>query len=194
MTNPTVNTFPASEAAVPVGNGDNMTFLAPAMSVSSSRASNLSDMWSAETSRRGSDASSIAPPSASDLDLALSFEKQSASMASGGVPMAVSASEGGHSQTHKAQQTTPAPLRRRPFKYMTDPLERAYPKPENDIDVGAALAREPLKWSLGHWKKNARDVARPVPTPDASKQRFEDMKNELRRAQQDMRASSTAKR
>ncbi|CAK7235461.1 hypothetical protein SEUCBS140593_009290 [Sporothrix eucalyptigena] len=156
---------------------------APAMSVSSSRASNISNMWSAETSRRGSNASSISPPSATDLDVALTYEKL------GGVPMAVSASEGCQLQAQTQFQKTPAPVRR-PLKHNTDPLERAYPKPEQDIDVGAALAREPLKWSLGHWKKNARDVARPTTTPGESKKRFEDIKDELRRAQQDMAKTS----
>ncbi|CAK7239262.1 MAG: hypothetical protein STHCBS139747_000691 [Sporothrix thermara] len=191
MTNTTVDTPPAAEANLLAGSNSSSTMLmAPAMSVSSSRASNLSGLWTpAETSRRGSDASSISPPSVSDLDFTLSSEKQSASLAPGSVVMAVSASEGGRPQT----QPTPAPLRRQ-LKYTADPLERSYPKPESDIDVDAALAREPLKWSLGHWKKNARDVTRPAPiTPDASKQRFEDMKNELRRAQQDMAASSKTK-
>ncbi|CAK7230233.1 hypothetical protein SCUCBS95973_007504 [Sporothrix curviconia] len=200
MTSPSVDAFLASEATVPAssGNGSSTMLAAPAMSVSSSRASNLSDMWSAEASRRGSDASNATQPSASDLELVLYSEKQGSS---GGVPMVVSASEGGHPQIHKTQTTTtttttttPASLRRPLNKITTDPLERSYPKPEKDIDVGAALAREPLKWSLGHWKKNARDVDWPAPTPDASKQRFEDMKNELRRAQLDMTVSSKAKR
>ncbi|CAK7264316.1 hypothetical protein SEPCBS57363_001019 [Sporothrix epigloea] len=158
--------------------------VAPAMSASSSRASNLSDLWSAESSRRGSNASSIYPPSTSDSDTSLLYEKQIPLLTTGGVPMTASTSEGGHRLTHTAQPT-PTPLRR-PLKFTTDPLERFYPKPEMTIDLGAALAREPLKWSLGHWKKNARDVATPALTHEASKQRFEDAKNELRRAQRDM--------
>lgn len=161
----------------------NTTLAAPSMSVSSSRASNMDDMWSADPSRRGSDASSVTSASTPDLT-ALSAEKLKSSLAS--VPMAVSASDTGHVRP-QPQTTTSAPVSApRRLKHSTDPLERSFPKPEGDIDVGAALARDPLKWSLGHWKKNARDVAAPASTPADSKKKFDDIKDELRRAQQEM--------
>ncbi|CAK7263858.1 hypothetical protein SEPCBS119000_000713 [Sporothrix epigloea] len=161
--------------------------VAPAMSTSSSRASNLSDLWSAASSRRGSNASSVTPPSASDVDFYLSSKKHVSSTVSGGVSTSAQTAESRPSPPHTVQ--TPSASLRRPLKYTTDPLERSYPEPEVTIDLGAALAREPLKWSLGHWKKNARDLTLPSSTQEASRQRFEDTKNELRRAQRDMAAS-----
>lgn len=181
----TLYTSPAGGATMPADN--NRTLTAPSMSVSSSRASNLDDMWSTDPSRRGSDASSVTSVSTSDLASALSSEKLKPSLAAGGVPMAVSASEGGRNQ--KNTQKTPAPPRQ--LKHNTDPLERSFPKPDGDIDVVAALARDPLKWSLGHWKKNARDVSQPTSSSAASKKRFDDIKDELRRAQLDMASKTT---
>ena len=66
-----------------------------------------------------------------------------------------------------------------------DPLSRTYPKPEGDLDLAEALAREPLRWSLGHWRKNARDVRVPESATlhsEASKKRFQDAKNDLMRS------------
>ncbi|ERT00770.1 uncharacterized protein SPSK_08034 [Sporothrix schenckii 1099-18] len=176
--------MPNGAATVPADNttNDSGDLTAPSMSASSSRASNVDDMWSADPSRRGSDASSTTSMSTSDLPSLLSSEKLKASLAAGGVPMAVSASE----SSCNRNQNTPAPAPTRRLKFNGDPLERSFPKPEGDIDVGAALARDPLKWSLGHWKKNARDVVQTTTSAAVSKKRFDDIKDELRRAQLDM--------
>lgn len=188
--NTTLSASPAGVAMMATDNTNinNNNLTAPSMSVSSSRASNVDDMWSADPSRRGSDASSATSKSTADLSSTLSAEKLKSSLAAGGVPMAVSASEGGHAQNQTQTQTetqkAPAPVRK--LKHNTDLLERSFPKPEGDIDVGAALARDPLKWSLGYWKKNARDIVKPAADPAVSKKRFDDMKDELRRAQADM--------
>ncbi|KAL1899421.1 hypothetical protein Sste5346_002817 [Sporothrix stenoceras] len=186
----TLSTSPTGAATMTTDNTitNNNNLTAPSMSVSSSRASNLDDMWSADPSRRGSDASSATSMSTTDLSSGVSAEKFKSSLAVGGVPMAVSASEGGHAPKQNLTQTgtkqTPAPIRK--LKHNTDPLERSFPKPEGDIDVGAALACDPLKWSLGHWKKNARDIAQLTTDAAASKKRFDAIKDELRRAQLDM--------
>lgn len=175
-------TSPAGEAITPFdGSNNGRALTAPPMSISSSMSSNVSDMWSSEPSRRCSDASSVG--GAEDLHSALFAEKLKASLAAGSVPMAVSASEDGQ----MAPAPAPAPARR-PFQHTGDPIGRAYPKPDGELDVAEALSRQPLKWTLGHWKKNAREVTRSKPSAAMSKQRFDDIKDELRRAQLAMQA------
>ncbi len=86
-------------------------------------------------------------------------------------------------------ETRPARPTQRPVHHTADPLGRKYPKPADELDIHKALAREPLKWTLGHWKKNGQDVTQPAwmsLSSPAAKQRFEDAKEELRRAQRDM--------
>lgn len=61
-------------------------------------------------------------------------------------------------------------------------MSRVYAKPEAEINVDEALNREPLPWSLGHWRKHARDV-REVNLPrDVAQQRFQDTKADLLRS------------
>ncbi|KAK0646596.1 hypothetical protein B0T16DRAFT_390999 [Cercophora newfieldiana] len=75
-----------------------------------------------------------------------------------------------------------------------DPMIRHYPKPTEEIDVEAMLARKPLKGTLSHYFKNARDVKIPVKTAAQQAKDFEDTKKELLRAKEEMQRLSTAKR
>lgn len=60
-------------------------------------------------------------------------------------------------------------------------MRREYPKPEGEIDVKEALAREPLRWTLGHWRKNSKEIVPRVETEEIKRQKLEDAKAELLR-------------
>ncbi|EFX00382.1 hypothetical protein CMQ_7384 [Grosmannia clavigera kw1407] len=85
-----------------------------------------------------------------------------------------------------------APQSQRPkLQHSNDPLSRAYPKPERELDVAEALTRTPPKWSLGYWTKNARDM--PAPPTSVSRRGLEKAKQELRKAQLDMSQQRSAR-
>lgn len=71
-----------------------------------------------------------------------------------------------------------------------DPLSRVFPKPAQEINVLEALAREPLKWSLGHYIKKApmgdldgqiQDKEKAARDKDAKKRLLMEAKEEIRR-------------
>lgn len=67
-----------------------------------------------------------------------------------------------------------------------DAMSRSFPKPAHEPSLDELLARPPAKWSLGHYVKNAREVA-PLPADPAQRARqFEDAKRELLRAKAEM--------
>lgn len=65
-----------------------------------------------------------------------------------------------------------------------DPLARTFPKPTEDVDLDEMLARKPLKWTVGHYVKEAatREWSRP-PAEDKDRlaQDMEAKKEEIRR-------------
>jgi hypothetical protein len=61
-----------------------------------------------------------------------------------------------------------------------DPLSRSYPKPAHEPSLDELLARAPLKWSLGHYVKNARE-RKVVEDPEERARRFEEAKMRLLR-------------
>ncbi|KAK4157961.1 hypothetical protein C8A00DRAFT_29031 [Chaetomidium leptoderma] len=72
-----------------------------------------------------------------------------------------------------------------------DTMSRSFPEPAHEPSLDELLARPPGKWSLGHYVKNAR-------VPDAGKlaateaegraTKFEQVKRDLRRAQEEIQA------
>ncbi|EPE10282.1 hypothetical protein F503_05377 [Ophiostoma piceae UAMH 11346] len=154
---------------------------APLMSVSSSSTSLASSqVWSAQPSRRGSNASSIAPI-AVVLDTKKTTTETSASVTPPTEPVTISA------------PVSTAASRRTRLVHTGDPLSRTYPKPEGDLDLAEALAREPLRWSLGHWRKNAHNARFPESatlSSEASKKRFQDAKNDLLRSHASLQGPS----
>ena len=60
-----------------------------------------------------------------------------------------------------------------------DTLQRHFPKPQEEATVEELLARPPLKGSLAHYVKNARDRRVPVADPEQEKKRFQQAKAEL---------------
>ena len=75
-----------------------------------------------------------------------------------------------------------------------DPLCRHYPKPTADIDVAEALAREPRKWTLGYWAKNARDTRVSIQDKETKSRQFEETKRDLLRAKEEMSRSAVIRR
>ena len=67
-----------------------------------------------------------------------------------------------------------------------DPLSRHYPKPTAEINVAEALARQPGRWTLGYWVKNAKDMQPPVQSRELQATKFADAKRELLRAKGDL--------
>lgn len=67
-----------------------------------------------------------------------------------------------------------------------DPLRREYPKPTAEINVAEALAREPLPRTLGHWRKNSKDIVPKVETEEIKRQKFEEMKAKLLQEQAEL--------
>lgn len=69
-----------------------------------------------------------------------------------------------------------------------DPLARDYPKPAQEIDVREALARKPIKWTLGHYISE-QSTAEPRPkTADREtiSRDLEAKKRELLQAKEDI--------
>lgn len=64
-----------------------------------------------------------------------------------------------------------------------DPLARTFPKPTEDVDLDEMLARKPLKWTVGHYVKEAaiRESSRPAEDKDRLAQDMEAKKEEIRR-------------
>lgn len=75
-----------------------------------------------------------------------------------------------------------------------DPLSREYPKPTADIDVAEALAREPRKWTLAHWAKNAKEAQRIPLSKEIQAKKFEEAKKELMKAKAEMAALTFGKK
>ncbi|KAF3770000.1 hypothetical protein M406DRAFT_325476 [Cryphonectria parasitica EP155] len=64
----------------------------------------------------------------------------------------ISSNDSGASAGSAGQQAPP-PFHASLAEQQLDPLSRAYPKPAQEIDVREALARKPMKWTLGHYFK-----------------------------------------
>ncbi len=75
-----------------------------------------------------------------------------------------------------------------------DPLSRTYPKPTHEINVAEALSREPRKWTLGYWAKNAKDMPLPMHNKEVQARKFEEAKRELLRAKAELAQVTAAKR
>ncbi|KAK3340442.1 hypothetical protein B0H65DRAFT_259318 [Neurospora tetraspora] len=60
-----------------------------------------------------------------------------------------------------------------------DILQRRFPKPTEEASVEELLARPPLKHSLSHYVKNARDKRLHMVDPEEERKRFEKAKAEL---------------
>ncbi|KAJ4414404.1 hypothetical protein N0V85_003159 [Neurospora sp. IMI 360204] len=60
-----------------------------------------------------------------------------------------------------------------------DTMQRTFNKPMEEASVEELLARPPLKHSLSHYVKNARDRRLPVVDPEEERKRFEKAKTEL---------------
>ncbi|TPX12060.1 uncharacterized protein E0L32_007175 [Thyridium curvatum] len=75
-----------------------------------------------------------------------------------------------------------------------DPLSREYPKPAAEIDVAEALTREPRKWTLAHWAKNAKDTQPATLSKEIQARKFEEAKKELLKARAEMAALSFGKK
>ncbi|PSS03798.1 hypothetical protein BD289DRAFT_478284 [Coniella lustricola] len=69
-----------------------------------------------------------------------------------------------------------------------DPLSRDYPKPVHEIDVREALARKPIKWTLGHYiSEQSAAEPRPKTTDRETISRdLEAKKRELLQAKEDI--------
>ncbi|KAK2070525.1 hypothetical protein P8C59_005011 [Phyllachora maydis] len=93
--------------------------------------------------------------------------------------------------TTKSTATAPAGARTQSSLLVVefDALNRHFPAPADDPPpLDELLARPPLRWSLGHYIKRARE-ARPPPPVDRAReaQRFAEAKDELRRARDELR-------
>ncbi|KAK4456280.1 hypothetical protein QBC34DRAFT_14283 [Podospora aff. communis PSN243] len=71
-------------------------------------------------------------------------------------------------------------------KLRRDAMTTHFPKPTEEINVAEMLARKPPKHTLSHWFKNGKDVKLPVHTPAQQAKDFEDTKNELLRAKEEL--------
>ncbi len=78
--------------------------------------------------------------------------------------------------------------------FPADPLSRHYPKPAADIDVAEALAREPRRWSLAYWMKNAKEISNASPSKEARARKFDEAKKELLKAKLQLARLPAAKR
>jgi hypothetical protein len=68
-----------------------------------------------------------------------------------------------------------------------DAMSRKYPKPQNEATVEEMLAREPLPWSLNHWRKSTREPrVPPPPSKEEQAKAFKDAKQKLLHAQADL--------
>ncbi|GAB1320613.1 hypothetical protein MFIFM68171_10823 [Madurella fahalii] len=84
-------------------------------------------------------------------------------------------------------ESRPAPPRRSATEVVAlDAMSRDFPKPAHEPSLEELLARPPGKRSLGHYVKNAREVAPPPVDPEQRARKFEDAKRELLRAKEEM--------
>lgn len=76
-----------------------------------------------------------------------------------------------------------------------DPLARNFPKPTEDVDLDEMLARKPLKWTLGHYVKeaSAREPSKPAEDKDRLAQDMEAKKKEMLAAKEEIRRLSASK-
>lgn len=76
-----------------------------------------------------------------------------------------------------------------------DPLSRTFPKPTEDVDLDEMLARKPLKWTLGHYVKEAatREPSKPAEDKDRLAQDMEAKKREMLAAKEEIRRLSAGK-
>lgn len=76
-----------------------------------------------------------------------------------------------------------------------DPLARAFPKPSEDVDLDEMLNRKPLKWTLGHYVKEAatRESSRLAEDKDRLAQDMEAKKKEMLAAKEEIRRLSAGK-
>ncbi|KXX73980.1 hypothetical protein MMYC01_202271 [Madurella mycetomatis] len=84
-------------------------------------------------------------------------------------------------------ESQPAPPRRSATEVVAlDAMSRNFPKPAHEPSLEELLARPPGKRSLGHYVKNAREVAPPPVDPAQRARKFEDAKRELLRAKEEI--------
>ncbi|KAL1871397.1 hypothetical protein Daus18300_004764 [Diaporthe australafricana] len=76
-----------------------------------------------------------------------------------------------------------------------DPLSRTFPKPTEDVNLDEMLARKPLKWTLGHYVKEApsREPSKPVEDKDRLAQDMEAKKKEMPAAKEEILRLSAGK-
>lgn len=76
-----------------------------------------------------------------------------------------------------------------------DPLSRTFPKPTEDVDLDEMLARKPLKWTLGHYVKEAatREPSKPAEDKDRLAQDMEAKKREMLAVKEEIRRLSAGK-
>lgn len=76
-----------------------------------------------------------------------------------------------------------------------DPLARNFPKPTEDVDLDEMLARKPLKWTLGHYVKEAstREPSKPAEDKDRLAQDMQAKKKEMLAAKEELRRLSASK-
>ncbi|KAI3393315.1 hypothetical protein diail_4448 [Diaporthe ilicicola] len=79
--------------------------------------------------------------------------------------------------------------------YEVDPLSRTFPKPSEEVNLDDLLARKPLKWTLGHYVKeaSAREPSKPVEDKDRLAQDMEAKKKEMLAAKEEIRRLSAGK-
>jgi hypothetical protein len=76
-----------------------------------------------------------------------------------------------------------------------DPLTRTFPKPSEEVDLDEMLSRKPLKWTLGHYVKEAsmREQTKPVEDRHRLAQDMEAKKKEMLAVKEEMRQISAGK-
>ena len=60
-----------------------------------------------------------------------------------------------------------------------DPMQRQFPKPTEEPTLDELLARPPLKHSVSHYVKNARDARKPTVDAEEERKQLEKLKAEL---------------
>lgn len=95
-----------------------------------------------------------------------------------------------------ATPSSPSPTSSRSSAEQTrdvDPLARSFPKPSEDVDLDEMLNRKPLKWTLGHYVKEAatREPSKPAEDKGRLAQDMEAKKREMLAAKEEIRRLST---
>ncbi|OAA58422.1 hypothetical protein SPI_06495 [Niveomyces insectorum RCEF 264] len=156
------------------------------LSHTSSRRSSLSS--SGGVALDGAAVVAVQPPQPPTAVMRTTTNSSSSSSSSSSVLTSASTTM---TRSSTSSSTASASRRPMPQPLQHDPLARTYPKPDGELDVAAALARAPLRWTLGYWSKNARDLPEPgQASGDLARQRFEETKRELRRAREELAARS----